>query len=260
MKTSEDGKQRLDHIYAGKALLDTAPELIYYIGDSKYYKSADDIGVHSIPKQFGYAKHVIQYFVNLLLEGTENYKYRDKLTEGYNISPNFFILGKVDNTNHNYSYSTPDLEETGEIKINRQFPDRLFDRDTLIIQSYNINFLYVLFMYATNSNSSCKELIREKFREDLVKTFNQQYNFFKAYPKGENSEYALSSFVDKYFRKFIGKMFRPSDSAPYILFAFEHDKNIKTKEGREQEIQLLKDTVLADVIFDCSTFESYSLV
>jgi len=259
LKVSEDGKQRLDHIYSGKSLLETDPELIYYIGDSKYYKSADDIGVHSIPKQFGYAKHVIQYFVNLLLEGSEDYKYRDQLTEGYNISPNFFILGHVDNETRNYCYSKPELQETGEIKVNRQFPDRLFDRDTLIIQSYNINFLYVLYMYATNSNSSSREEIRKTFRKDLIRTFNNHYIFFKAYPQGEDSEYALSSFVDKHFRKFVGKMFRPSNTAPYILFAFEHNSDSPSNEARHSAIQGLKDGILSDVIRDCETFETYIL-
>ena len=259
LKVSEDGKQRLDHIYLDKAILDTYPEMIYYIGDSKYYKSADDIGVHSIPKQFGYAKHVIQYFVNLLLEGSEEFKYRDELTEGYNISPNFFILGKVDNANHEYSYSSLNLQETGEVKINKHFSDRLFDRDTLIVQSYNINFLYALYMYATNSSSLCRDTIRKTFRKDLVKTFNKHYNFFKAYPKGADIEQSITSFVDKHFRKFVGKMFRPSKTAPYILFAFEHNQNLITQEERNTEIQNLFEASLSNVIADCNSFEVYEL-
>ena len=43
--------------------------------------------------------NIIQYNIDLLNETgsyyTENLRYRDKLTEGYNITPNFFIYGYI---------------------------------------------------------------------------------------------------------------------------------------------------------------------
>ena len=99
LKKNDDGKI-IDHIYDYKSLIDTSN--IFYIGDSKYYKSNSEAGNLSKYKQFTYAKNVIQFNIDLLNKDKDKpYKtgirYRDDLTEGYNITPNFFIYGYIEN-------------------------------------------------------------------------------------------------------------------------------------------------------------------
>ena len=103
----DDGK-RVDHLYRYKSLIEPSDENIYYIGDSKYYKSKTPIGKESVYKQFTYARNVIQWNLNLFMDkdsDDENWKFdklnfgqvpklRDEITEGYNIVPNFFISAR----------------------------------------------------------------------------------------------------------------------------------------------------------------------
>ena len=94
LKNQKDGKL-IDHIYLDKSLI-SSKNNIFYIGDSKYY--ADELhpqGV-SLYKQFTYARNAIQYnnIDQYYLKHKKNQnsiRYRDTETEGYNITPNFFI-------------------------------------------------------------------------------------------------------------------------------------------------------------------------
>ena len=101
----KDGKL-VDHMFIGQGLIeqsDIPAELTYYIGDSKYYKrtksDAVHLGTNSIYKQYTYAKNVIQWNLNLFLDGAANEQpqLRDALTEGYNPIPNFFISARIPN-------------------------------------------------------------------------------------------------------------------------------------------------------------------
>ena len=107
LKNQRDGKT-IDHIYQDLSLIHNDNEMnIYYIGDSKYYKESTKLGTNSVAKQFTYAKNVIQYCINIFNKGVDtryqkeeenikkNFAYRDDLTEGYNITPNFFIHGRI---------------------------------------------------------------------------------------------------------------------------------------------------------------------
>ena len=104
LKDQADGK-RVDHIYSYRNLTNNEGDKpIYYIGDSKYYKIGNKISDESVYKQFTYARNVIQWNLNLFLDNSEKDAalrkehpiYRDELTEGYNIIPNFFISAKMD--------------------------------------------------------------------------------------------------------------------------------------------------------------------
>ena len=103
LKDQPDGKI-VDHLYSYKSLTTTGDENkdVFYIGDSKYYKLGNEIGSESVYKQFTYARNVIQWNMNLFLDGKDNNwskrvsKYRDEVTEGYNIVPNFFISARMD--------------------------------------------------------------------------------------------------------------------------------------------------------------------
>ena len=69
LKEQEDGK-RVDHMYTYKGLTTHEEDKpIYYIGDSKYYKIGNQIGKESVYKQFTYARNVIQWNLNLFMNG-----------------------------------------------------------------------------------------------------------------------------------------------------------------------------------------------
>ncbi len=156
LKYNDDGKI-IDHIYDYQSLIDTSD--IFYIGDSKYYKSNNQAGKLSKYKQFTYAKNVIQFNIDLLNNKGEDHvkplRYRDKLTEGYNISPNFFIYGYIDDVSN---YDAHSIVKKGKPIISYHFKERLFDRDTLFVHQYQINFLYVLKSYTSFNNSDIEIL------------------------------------------------------------------------------------------------------
>lgn len=247
LKENEDGKE-IDHIYKDKSLVDNSH--IYYIGDSKYYFYGADLDQKSIYKQFTYAKNIIQLNINIFntpscerkekeQEIIDNVRYRDPLTEGYNLTPNFFVRGYVraeDLTDGHACYSEDRLTENNQIiPANAHFKNRPFDRDTLVLQAYNINFLFVLASYVNNSdNDGVKQRIHDKFRKDLIAVYNLKYDFFKVSPTGD-----IKQFVEAHFEEFIGKMYRPAD-APFIWFAFDKGtmdlERMKTTFGTEAEV------------------------
>lgn len=57
----------------------------------------------AVYKQFTYARNIIQYNINDLLDFSkggnsgnyDGFRYRDPLTEGYSVTPNFFVRGEV---------------------------------------------------------------------------------------------------------------------------------------------------------------------
>lgn len=219
MKHQRDGKI-VDHIYKANSLINN--DELYFVGDSKYYKEENMYGENAVYKQFTYAKNIIQYNINIFNEPKTKARalhYRDELTEGYNITPNFFIRGTI----HPEDLSYSDMRLTAEhysdgkevILDNRHFQNRLFDRDTLILKAYNINFLFVLASYVLNSSSEAqKEAIRAEFRKGLINTLNTRYDFYIVSPAD-----GIEAYVEKHFRRLIGKMY--SWSASQILLAFE---------------------------------------
>ena len=206
LKYNEDGKI-VDHIFDYQSILDTSD--IFYIGDSKYYKSENTAGKISKYKQFTYAKNVIQYNIDLLNETggyyTENLRYRDRITEGYNITPNFFIYGYIGDYNN---FDCNELDVKGDIVKSYHFKDRLFDRDTLFVHQYKINFLYVLKSYTQLGIYSI-----ENFRSDTKKVFRQNFiDFFSNDIKSEFKLYVYQggdylSFIEQNFRVLNGKCF-----------------------------------------------------
>jgi len=203
LKHNDDGKI-IDHIFDHKSLIDTSD--IFYIGDSKYYKPNNTAGKTSKYKQFTYAKNVIQYNIDMLNEGsnyTKNLRYRDQLTEGYNITPNFFIYAYIDDYKN---FDDDNLKEKADIVKSFHFEDRLFDRDTLFIHQYQINFLYVLKSYThfrTIQINSFRETIKQTFRNNFLDFFNSSekcgFKFYKY--NGDN----IQDFIETNFRKVNGK-------------------------------------------------------
>jgi hypothetical protein len=213
LKNHADGKQ-VDHIYKYKSLL--VEDEIYFVGDSKYYKPQNSVGKYSKAKQFTYAKNVIQYNIDLFNDNKldKQLRYRENLTEGYNITPNFFISAFV---NKDFDFSKSYLDETGKPIMQTHFENRLFDRDTLFVQSYNINFLFVLSSYLTTNSSlkkNFKKDTQKKFREKLVSFINDKYHFYILEPND-------SSFIEKHFKLLNGKVYKPSNLTEELILALE---------------------------------------
>lgn len=220
LKYNEDGKI-IDHIFDYQSIIDTSD--IFYIGDSKYYKSDNFAGKLSKYKQFTYAKNVIQYNIDLLNEGKyykENLRYRDNLTEGYNITPNFFIYGYI---NDFKDFDNDYLIEKGDIIKSYHFEDRLFDRDSLFVHQYKINFLFVLKSYSRFGVESI-----EKFRDVTKQRFRSNFiDFFKDESKSEFRLYEyekedVETFVETNFRKLNGKCYKTNQKR---LIIAKHSKD-----------------------------------
>ena len=127
----------------------------------------------------------IQYNLNIFLKDEVGVipclPYRDELTEGYNVTPNFFISAEIPNASR--SYATDNLKHrVGEDKRSRQIHNRLFDRDTLWLSHYDLNFLFVLSVYASGSmyaKTAFKEKARKLFRENIIDVLVDNYDFYE---------------------------------------------------------------------------------
>lgn len=242
LKEQKDGKI-IDHIYKDKSLLDASD--IYFIADSKYYKEDNTISGASLYKQFTYAKNVIQYNIDIFNGGDiKALHYRDKLTEGYNPTPSFFVRGKV--APNDLSYSEYKLERQGGVQCSYHFRNRLFDRDTLLALTYEINFLYVLCAYVQTHGESnaISTLLRGRFRQDIIAAFEDEYDFYRLIPTNSS----LEDFVEKYFRKLIGKIYCTKDEGDeqgkQLILALKKangQREDQNKELEEENKKLLED-------------------
>ena len=220
LKDQPDGKI-VDHIYHYGSLV--REDDIYYIGDSKYYKEGRDPGENSIYKQFTYAKNVIQMNMDVTSphERIGRKNYYDDLTEGYNITPNFFIRGMVNPMHLNYIDAELEQERDtrGEPCVEKRshHENRLFDRDTLFVLKYSINFLFVLSAYASGRvDESYKRRIWEKFRNNIIEELKRNYHFYLL-----QSNYDRTEAIDKHFRLLNGKIFNSFKDDRILLFAYE---------------------------------------
>lgn len=243
LKSQEDGK-RVDHIYAYQGLINQ--DKIYYIGDSKYYNIGADMQKYSVYKQYTYARNVIQHNLSLFLEDEVDDKgrkkhlgdtyliYRDEDTDGYSITPNFFISARINEVASQREYDKDELTAKNDVEKLRHFENRLFDRDTLLLQHYDINFLYVLSLYAQSNDGlklEFREKTRRKFRANILKYLGETYQFFSLQlkPQKEAGKYeddeehfdAMRCAIEKHFRRSIGKVFRPYSDEKFMYVAVE---------------------------------------
>lgn len=254
-----DGKL-VDHMFVGQGLIeqsDLTSELTYYIGDSKYYKRSKNdrtqLGDKSIYKQYTYARNVIQWNMNLFLDGDGNGEYpqlRDTLTEGYNPIPNFFISARIPNkkTGDSKFLSFDDKElkaQDGGVQLNRQFENRLFDRDTLLLCHYDVNFLYVVSLYGRNNKSAqaaWREYVRKEFRNKIQGTLNRLYTFRTLQPcKGMN----CYQFLKQNFSQLNGKIYRSMPNKNYLVLALMKDD--EESKGLWKRLKV-KDAVIKDEV------------
>lgn len=236
LKEQDDGKL-VDHFYTYDGLLidDKADDDIYYIGDSKYYKIGNSLGKESIYKQRTYARNVIQWNLDIWLNGKPNMadpferiQLFDEVTEGYNVIPNFFISASIDKKTLSYAdYTEP---HPNQPPVSRQFKNRLYDRDTLLLSHYDVNFLFVLALYARNNagaKATWRHSVRDKFRRAVQDMLKEKFEFYAlaAHPDVNASDYFKSHFQDT-----LGKTFRPYENQN--LFSLALDRDFKEDNDR----------------------------
>ena len=249
LKKQEDGKM-VDHIYTYKGLTTHEEDKpIYYIGDSKYYKRNNPIGRESVAKQFTYARNVIQWNLNLFMKGDpededwekdwnqfrEVPKLRDDVTEGYNIIPNFFISATMEE-DLSYRDTIRLTEKKNKYFTSDQFSNRLFDRDTLLVCHYDVNFLFVVSLYALNNKSkktSWKKKVRAIFREEIQRMLQERYQFYamRSHPDEDGRKY-----IKTHFQDVLGKMYTPYENTDYFSLALDK-KDIENNEKLLEELR-----------------------
>lgn len=235
-KKQEDGKI-VDHLFMWDSLTTAnASKKVYYIGDSKYYKIGNEVGKESVAKQYTYARNVIQWNLNLFLDGEEkperyDYKLRDEVTEGYNIIPNFFISAKMDEK-LSYVDTIDKTNRKNNQHFQRHFNNRLFDRDTLLITHYDVNFLFVVSLYARNNASqkqTWKTKVRNLFRKEIQQILADKYDFYAMAAKpGVNGE----QFLSENFKDVIGKVYTPFADKQVYSLALDKDKQFTQENER----------------------------
>lgn len=251
-KKQEDGKQ-VDHMYLYKSLTSVEPDKqVYYIGDSKYYKQKNPISRESVAKQYTYARNVIQWNLNLFFgEDTESkpretdFCLRDEITEGYNIIPNFFISATVPD-DLSYTDTVEKAQKSATTFVSQQFRNRLFDRDTLLVTHYDVNFLYVVSLYARNNayrKKEWREKVRGIFRDKIQKELEKRFKFFSMRPKpGVDTR----EFIETHFRDIIGKVYAPYDDKDIIALALDNRKQFE-----EENSHVLAELGEAFTIVEC---------
>ena len=252
LKNNDDGKI-IDHLFKYESLIDTSN--IFYIGDSKYYKPGNVADKLSIYKQFTYAKNIIQNNIDLFNSSPKVYesnklklKYRDNITEGYNITPNFLLYGII---NDHEDFKNDHLETISKkckdsIKHSYHWKTRIFDRDSLFISQYKINYLFVLNAYTELSQTSLidyRNSTKDKFRSDFIKYFedkkNSNFTFYRL--KLPN----LKQFVISNFKILNGKCFS-LNSTNLLIAIHEKDKEEAEKHGEESLKEFLENKKLID--------------
>lgn len=260
----DDGK-RVDHLYTDLALTSADKQTnreVYYIGDSKYYKSDHSLTSESIYKQYTYARNVIQWNVNLFAADDARFdkderaaRDEDKkrfgnihlqdnsLTEGYDVIPNFFISAFV-NKDRRYNDGTnnirphKDKHEKHCTKVSYQFPDRLFDRDTLFLSQYDVNFLYILFLYGrnkANEKSQWKQHVRKIFRDEIRQVIEKEFDIY-AMRARLGVDGAL--YLQQHFYELNGRVFQPYGEDREMYFAYARPQ--KNLEGTQQQYDELE--------------------
>ena len=244
LKDNKDGKI-IDHLFEYDSLIDR-DESIFYIGDSKYYKTNNEVQENSIYKQFTYAKNVIQFNIDLLNDRkkiNKKIQYRDEVTEGYNITPNFFIQGVVTDI-FDFDNDKIAIDTAKGVKHSYHFKERIFDRDSLFVNHYSINFLFVLKSYTNKSSFELEKYrvkIYKKFREDFLIFLRDKVDFEFYYTEFESNE-LLKQFIDKEFRRLTGRVYVSKSNDKRLILALNESDNdlkecFKIKSNQNQTIK-----------------------
>ncbi len=256
LRELSDGKE-IDHLYLDESLTrrNASGGKTFYIADSKYYKRGNSLGVESVAKQFTYARNLLQLDLDLFLNGedaSDKIKrrrralrdvdlIRDKVTEGYDVIPNFFISATVP-ADLKYDDDCLSLhEDTNECRAkeyrNIHFENRLFDRDTLILSHYDVNFLFVVKLYAQNDvglSAEWRTKVREEFKTHIRGLLEETFSFYVMMPYDELSDEDAMRFLQANFKSALGKVYSPypkvNGKTVYSL-ALERPEKMRNDDG-----------------------------
>ena len=255
LKEQYDGK-RVDHMYSWQGLIENDEKPIYYIGDSKYYKLGNDVGKESIYKQYTYARNVIQWNLDLFMDGkpkSTDLKLRDDVTEGYNVIPNFFISAKMD-SGLSYADRVDETERRHPYFVSRQFENRLFDRDTLLVFHYDVNFLYVVSLYARDNagqKATWKNKVREIFRAKIQEILGKQYQF---YAMRQHSGVDGVKYIREHFKQLLGKVYTPFEDKGIYSLALENPSavlEVRREAVKKENAEVLESLSTAFYVVPC---------
>ena len=244
----KDGKL-VDHLYTYPGLIEADDnQRTYYIGDSKYYKIGGKLGETSIYKQYTYARNIVQYNIDLWLnrkpsDPEPEVRLRDDITEGYNVIPNFFISAAMKQGDFSYGHREIELTKSNREQPNPdikfQFKDRLFDRDTMLLSRYNVNFLFVIGLYARHSQAEMakwKEEVRAEFRKHIRQVLSDKFSFYPMRSKGVD----LNEYMTAHFRELIGKVFTPFEDKNIVSLALQKTDDLQLRLQQEELLAMLE--------------------
>ncbi len=244
LKDQADGKI-VDHMYQYRVLTNNdSKDNVYYIGDSKYYKRGNQLDTKSISKQFTYARNVIQWNLDLFNDGKseeqkKHIKLRDDVTEGYNVIPNFFISAQQNDLTADDTIELS--KDKKQYHLNRQFENRLFDRDTYMLAHYDVNFLFVLGLYGRNKETPKAEWrmkARDLFRKETQKMLERHFKF---YAMTAHADVDSEQYIRENFQTLLGKVFQPFNTGndqQYYSLALRDPMRIEMKDKqREAELR-----------------------
>ena len=255
LTNQKDGKL-VDHMFIGDGLIEQSGlplEQTYYIGDSKYYKRTKGdqthLGETSIYKQYTYAKNVIQWNMNFFLDGDmkEQPQLIDVLTEGYNPIPNFFISARIPDKRSGgdkfLSFDDKEIKpQDSGVLLNRQFENRLFDRDTLLLCHYDVNFLFLVSLYGRdnkNAQATWRESVRKEFRNTIQSTLNELYTFRVLQPRAGMDCY---DFIQSNFHMLNGKIYRPKTTSNYLVLALLNSETDLWRKLRVKKERIIEES------------------
>ncbi len=224
-KHLKDGKQ-IDHLFGEKDAF--GGNRIIYIGDSKYYKDPNRVTGQRY-KQFTYARNIIQENIYIINSGGETIysrNYRDSISEGYNVTPNFFLLGVV---NQDYTEGPgPVVEPDSQApEFSCHFPNRLFDRDTLHVLYFKVDFLRLLRFYTGRqkrlsvTSQSLRDSVRAVVQTELTRYLGSKYELFLLNLPPD--------FIKQNFKAFHGKLFSSPSVSPKYVLALEKGQKENTE-------------------------------
>lgn len=100
--------------------------------------------------------------------------------------------------------------------VSRQFENKLFDRDMLLVFHYDVNFLYVVSLYARDNAGrkvAWRNKVRDVFREKIQEILGKQYQFYamRQLPGVDGAKY-----IWEHFKQLLGKVYARLRTREYI--------------------------------------------
>ena len=187
--------------------------------------------------------------MNFFLDGDmkEQPQLIDVLTEGYNPIPNFFISARIPDKRSGgdkfLSFDDKEIKpQDSGVLLNRQFENRLFDRDTLLLCHYDVNFLFLVSLYGRdnkNAQATWREYVRKEFRNKIQSTLNELYTFRVLQPRAGMDCY---DFIQSNFHMLNGKIYRPKTTSNYLVLALLNSETDLWRKLRVKKERIIEES------------------